>query len=188
MGRTTACPACTTVGTFCPEGGHDSNVLCAVGHHCPTTAQQIECAAGTECPEGSTSESVCGPHTYAGAPGTGQCLQCSGGSEIPATRTLAADHDDEDDCQICASGTARAFGAATNCEVCGPDTYSEQNVCGVSTTGPIACINCPANTFTNDADPSNPVAADHDSPAAVILPRKPPRISQTLPHHTPHPQ
>ena len=43
--------------------------------------------------------------TYADAPGTTQCTQlCPAGSDIDASRTLAADHDSENDCQLCVDG------------------------------------------------------------------------------------
>ena len=74
---------------------------------------------------------------FADAPGTGQCAgQCPGGTDIDASRTDAADHDDQSDCQNCVPGKARAFGAATPCEACttvgnycGPGAIADDTLC-----------------------------------------------------------
>ena len=57
-GGFTTCNPCTSQN-YCPQGATNNTTKCAAGYYCSTPASQIQCPAGSFCPEGSTGSIEC---------------------------------------------------------------------------------------------------------------------------------
>ena len=117
---------------------------------------------------GPRSCTMCTGHTYASTTGSSQCAPCPSNTIITGSATDAASRDAITDCLPnvgyygaagaaalpCPAGSYGAAVGATNCTVCGPNTYSN----ATAATSGATCLSCPANTVASSVN-----ASGHDN-------------------------
>eukprot|EP00658_Telonema_sp_P-2_P071283 TRINITY_DN6056_c0_g1_i1.p1 TRINITY_DN6056_c0_g1~~TRINITY_DN6056_c0_g1_i1.p1 ORF type:complete len:990 (+),score=136.95 TRINITY_DN6056_c0_g1_i1:62-3031(+) len=98
------------VGTIFPDDGDAESNECAEGSTCEAASTEVECEAGTYCPEGSVTPSTCCPTGYDSCASSG--YYCPSGSSELGTCSAGYYCTNNDVTDICPSGSFCPAGAA----------------------------------------------------------------------------